>query len=317
MQLIVILLIIVSILTFLSGATIFFGSKKKDRGRSARFLIATIFATIWSISIGIFLVADSSWGSARVSWHVNWTFISAIFIDVALLGFIAWHQKYGKVITSIFAILGLVLASCLVVNPALLYTEVDLSRYGNSLTTNIGPFYIAYIAFFCLLVPTVIFTLLRQIIHSHSPKKRGADLVLLIGFAISGTMALIFNLIVPLWDWSLIWVGPIAISSTIIAFYYTVLRYRILNLSSYWLKLLSYVVIITSVAVVYMIIFAIVFAALFRGATPSLEVIILNFIMILIFLALTPVMNEFTKFTRYLITDQKKHYREGHKPDGE
>ena len=316
MQLIVILLIIVSILTFLSGATIFFGSKKKDRGRSARFFVATIFATIWSISIGIFLVADPSWDPARVSWHVNWTFISAIFIDVALLGFIVWHQKYGKIATSIFAILGFILAGCLVANPSLLYTEVNLSRYGNSLTTNIGPFYIAYIAFFCLLVPTVIFTLLRQIIHSHSQKKRGADLVLLIGFAISGTMALIFNLIVPLWDWSLIWVGPIAISSTIIAFYYTVLRYRILNLSSHWLKLLSYVVIITSIAVIYMVIFAIVFAALFRGATPSLEVIILNFIMILIFLALTPVMNEFTKFTRYLITNQKKQSGEDHDSDG-
>ncbi len=316
MQLIVILLVIVSILTFLSGATIFFGSKKKDRGRSARFFIATIFATIWSISIGVFLVADPSWDPARVSWHVNWTFISAIFIDVALLGFIVWHQKYGKIATSVFIVLGLILASCLVANPSLLYTDINLSRYGNSLVTNIGPFYIAYIIFFCLLVPTVIFTLLRQIIHSHSSKKRAADLVLLVGFAISGTMALIFNLIVPLWDWSLIWIGPIAISSTIIAFYYTVLRYHILNLSSHWLKLLSYVVIITFIAVVYMVIFAIVFAALFRGATPSLEVVILNFIMILIFLALTPAMNEFTKFTRYLITNQKKHCGEEHNSDG-
>lgn len=305
MQLIVILLVVVSILTFLSGATIFFGAAKRDRMRAARFFVATIFATIWSVSIGIFLVADPS-QAERIYWHVNWTFISAIFIDVALLGFIAWHQKYGKVATSVFAVLGLILASCLVANPSLLYTDVNLTRYGNSLTTNIGPFYIVYIIFFCLLVPTVIFTLLRQIIHSHSPKKRGADLVLLIGFAISGTMALIFNLIVPLWDWSLIWIGPVAISTTIIAFYYTILRYRILNLSSRWLKLLSYVVIITSVAVVYMVIFAVVFAALFRGSTPSLEVIILNFIMVLIFLALTPAMNEFTKFTRSLITGEKK-----------
>lgn len=305
MQLIVILLVVVSVLTFLSGVATFFGASKKDRTRAARFFLATIFATIWSVSIGIFMMAEPDW-SERMHWHVNWTYISAIFIDVALLGFIAWHQKYGKIATSVFAIFGIILASCLAANPSLLYTDIILTRYGNSLVTNIGPFYVTYIIFFCLLVPTVIFTLLRQIMHSHSPKKRGADLVLLIGFAISGTMALIFDLIVPLWDWSLIWIGPVAISTTIIAFYYTILRYRILNLSSRWIKILSYVVIITSIAVVYMVIFAIVFAALFRGATPSLEVIILNFIMILIFLALTPAMNEFTKFTRFLISGEKK-----------
>ncbi len=309
MQLIVILLVVVSVLTFLSGVATFFGVSRKDRARAGRFFLATIFATIWSVSIGIFLVAEPSWLD-RMHWHVNWTYISAIFIDVALLGFIAWHQKYGKALTTFFAIFGIVLASCLVANPSLLYTSINLTRYGNTLTTNIGPFYILYIIFFCLLVPTVIFTLLRQIFHSHSPKKRGADLVLLIGFAISGTMALIFDLIVPLWDWSLVWVGPLAISTTIIAFYYAILRYRVLVLSSRWVKILSYVVIITSIAVVYMVIFAIVFAALFRGATPSLEVIILNFIMILIFLALTPAMNEFTKFTRFLISGEQKPHGE-------
>ncbi len=304
MQLIVILLIIVSVLTFLSGATIFLGSTKKDRARSAWFFVATIFATIWSVSIAIFLMAEPDWAPI-IKWHVNWTFISAIFIDIALLGYIAWQKKYGKVATLFFFTLGLILAGFLFYDPGLLYTSVNLSRVGNSLTTNIGAFYIIYILFFCLLVPTVILTLLHSTLRARSPKTRGSNLVLMFGFMISGTTSLIFNLIVPLWNWGLIWLGPLAISTTIICFYYTILRYRTLNLNSRWLKLLSYVVIITSLAVIYMVIFAIIFAALFRGSTPSTEVIILNFIMILIFIALMPAMNEFNKFIRSLISGQK------------
>jgi len=309
MHLIVILLFTVSILTLLSGAIVFFGSKRGDRTRSAWFFVATLFATFWMVSISLFLIAEPSWFET-ISWHVNWTYISALFIDIALLGYISWREKYGRILTTTFLVLGLILTGIFLADPSLLYNKVILTNAGNSLETNIGPFYFAYIAFFCLLVPSVIITLFRQIYRSRSKRTRGADLVLLIGFAISGTMSLVFNLILPLWDWSLIWLGPLAISTTIIAFYYTILRYRTLNLASIWLRIFSYVVIVASIAIIYMIIFSLVFAALFRGSTPSTEVIILNFIMILVFIALMPAMNEFIKFVRSLISSQKTSVRQ-------
>lgn len=304
MQLIVILLVTVSILTILSGATVFFGAKKGERLKSFWFFVATIFATVWTISICLFLRATPD-TTLNMVWHTNWTYISAVFIDIALLAYISWQEKYGKLVTSFFVVFGLILTAIFVNNPSLLYTDIIIEKAGNSLVTNIGPFYFTYIGFFCLLVPAVIITLFKQIINSTSIKKRGGDLVLLIGFAVSGTTSLIFNLILPLWRWDLIWLGPLAISTTIIAFYYSILRYRILNLYSTWLKILSYIVIITSLAVVYMVIFSIVFAAMFRGATPSTEVIILNFIMILIVLLLLPAMNELGMFIRSLISNQQ------------
>ena len=54
-----------------------------------------------------------------------------------------------------------------------------------------------------------------------------------------------------------------------------------------------------------MIVFYIIFIAMFKGSSPSLEVIILNFIMVLFFLLLMPAMNELTAFVRSLITDQE------------
>ena len=87
-----------------------------------------------------------------------------------------------------------------------------------------------------------------------------------------------------------------------------------INLSVRWLQFFSYMVVVVSIAIVYMIIFSIVFAALFRGSTPSLEVIILNFIMILIFIALIPAMNGLITFIRRLIIEQHPRAQKHLKP---
>jgi len=304
MQLVSILLITVSVLTILSGLAVFLGASKGDRVRSLWFFIATIFALIWTVSIVLFLTATAEAGE-KVDIYIKATYLSAIYIDVALLGYIVWKQKYGKFLTFAFLVAGITLSVVFLRDPSLLYTNVTLSAAGNSLGTNIGTFYFVYIAFFSCLVPTVIIVLLRQILKTTSSRRRGGDIVLLIGFAISGTAALVFNLILPLSRWDLIWVGPLAISTTIVAFYYAILRYRALNLSSIWLRILSYVVFITSAAVIYMVIFFLVFMAMFRGAVPSTEVIVLNFIMIAIVLLLIPAMSEVTMFMRSLISMQQ------------
>ena len=314
MQLVAILLITVSILTLLSGLAVFLGSSKGDRMRSLWFFIATIFATIWMVTISLFLIAKPSWID-HMTLLVDMTYISAIFIDIALLGYINWQHKAGRITTLVFAFLGIIYAIIFMLNPSLLYTEIKLTNAGNSLVTNFSPFYFTYIAFFCVLVPVVILTLLNRVLKSTSDRIRRGDLVLMIGFAISGTMSLVFNLILPLWTWDFIWIGPLAISTTILSFYYTILRFRALKLNSRWLKALSYIVIITSLAVLYMIVFYIVFTAMFRGSTPSTEVIVLNFIMVLFFLLLMPAMSELLVLVRSLISGQTETNKKG-KKDG-
>ena len=307
MQLIVILLATVAVLTFLSGAIVFFGSSKGDRIRSAWFFLAAIFATAWMASISVFMVAQPELTN-NIEWHVKWTFISAILIDAAFLGYISWVQKNGKYLTLFFAILGIIISALIFTAPDLLYSDIIIARTGNSVVMNIGPLYIAYNAFFALIVPAIIFSLFKQFLKTRSQRKKGGDITIMVSFGISSLIILVANLILPLiGNWSAIWLGPLALSATIIGFYYTILRYRSLNLSSIWLKIFSYIVIVSSVAIVYMMIFAIIFAALFRGSPPSTEVIILNFIMILVFIALMPAMNEFIKFIRTLIGQSDQH----------
>ena len=305
MQLIVILLATVSILTFLSGAIVFFGSTKGDRVRSAWYFAAAIFATVWMASISVFLVTKPG-DIDYINWHVIWTFVSAILLDVAFLGYGAWNKRYGKIATLIFLALGLIVGGIIMINPTSLYSEIVLSNTGNSVVMNIGPIYFSYIAFFGAIVPVIIGVFAHQFFKTRSKRKQGGDIVTMLSFGASSTVVLIFNLILPLFNnWSLIWLGPLALAVTIIAVYYTILRYRMLNLSSAWLRILSYVVIVASVAIIYMIIFSIIFAALFRGSAPSLEVIILNFIMVLIFIALMPALNEALVFVKSLTLDNK------------
>ena len=311
MQLIVILLTTVSVLTFLSGAIVFFGSTKADHIKSAWYFLAAIFATVWMASISVFLVAPPN-AMDTIGWHVNWTFISAIFLEAAFLGYGAWQKRYGKTATLVFLLLGLIISGAILISPESLYSDVILAHTGNSVVMNIGPLYFAYIGFFMTIVPAIITVFLHQFFKTNSERKRGGDFVTMSSFGLSSTLVLVFNLILPLFgNWSLIWIGPLALAVTILAVYYTILRYRMLNLNSIWLRIFSYVVIIASIAIVYMVIFSIIFAALFRGSTPSTEVIVLNFIMILIFIALMPAMSGLMAFIKSLISgsDTKKGHR--------
>ena len=304
MQLIVILLATVAILTFLSGAIVFFGTSKGDRARSAWYFTAAIFATAWMSSIALFLVAKPD-SADTIFWHVNWTFVSAVFLDAAFLGYGAWSKRYGKIATTIFWIFGLVVGISILLNPGALYSDIVLSNTGNSVVLNTSPLYFAYIAFFATIVPAIIAVFFHQFLKSRSKRKKGGDIITMTSFGASSTVVLIVNLILPLLgNWGLIWLGPLALAMTILGVYYTILRYHMLNLASVWLRIFSYIVVVSSIAIIYMIIFSVIFAALFRGSTPSTEVIILNFIMILIFIALMPAMNGLMIFIRSLMVGQ-------------
>jgi hypothetical protein len=202
--------------------------------------------------------------------------------------------------------IGLLISLVIFLKPEILYSEIILASTGNSITLNIGAFYISYIIYFCLIVPAIVLTLFKQYLNTRSNRKKGGDLTIMISFGLSSILVIVAEVVLPIMgDWHLIWLGPLALSATIIAFYYTILKYRSLNLSSIWLKIFSYIVLLSSAAIVYMIIFSLIFAALFRGSTPSTEVIILNFIMTLVFLVLMPAINEVYTSIRALIGDHK------------
>jgi len=306
MQLITILLTTVSVLTFLSGIVVFFGSTKKDRARSTWFLVAAIFSTLWMVFIASFLLADENdIGSLEI--RVAMAFAAAIFMDVAFLGYSSWDKKHGKLLTSIFLIFGVIVGGLIIAQPHWFYSEVDLISTGNTIDLIMGPLFYTYVVFFATIIPAIIAFYLKQFLRSSSKRQKNSDILILVGYGVASLVVLICNLILPLFDnWNFLWLGPVFFAAAIISIYFSVLYYKNLILSSIWLRIFSYIVIFASIAILYMAIFSLIFAALFKGSTPSLEVIILNFIMVLIFIALTPAISSILKTVQSAIAAPKK-----------
>ncbi len=303
MRLIHILVIVVAILTILSGLTLFFGSKKSEKLHSIWFLIAAIGEAIWGVSIALFLsLGSSEFETSLAPWLVKGIYIGAIVMDVCLLGYISWKYKIGKVFTVFFTVVGLALIGIFCYDPSILYSEIILSNLGNSVSIDLSQwFYIAYALYFCAITPALCLFLIFKIRNTHNRKMKKGYLFFMIGLAVAGILSLIFDIILPSSRYDLIWVGPLTIGLVIIGFYYAIIRFRVITLSTNWMRVMSYVVLTGSAVIIYLLIFHIVFSSLFKIANPSFQVILLNFIMIAIVLLLTPAISELNSMTKSLI----------------
>lgn len=306
MQIITLLLTIVAILTILSGIVVFAGATKKERTTNAWFLVATIGSALWVVSVGAFFALTTNDISAAVVW-VSLIFIGSLLMIIALLGFASWNYRVGKFLTILMAVFGGILVYFVINYPNLFYSSISLNRNGDNVINFINGFsFWFYGGFIGIATILALIFLLYRTLHTHSKKNRGGYLIFLTGLSVNSLFSLSCDLILPLFgncNW--LWAGPFAICITMLAFYYAVLRYRTIILSNIWMKILSYVIIMASGALIYMLIFYVIFKALFHGANPSPEVLLLNFIMVLIMLLLMPVINEVSAVVRSLISTKQ------------
>ncbi|MBR3169354.1 hypothetical protein IKF23_02845 [Candidatus Saccharibacteria bacterium] len=303
MHFIYILVIAVAILTILAALALVFGSSKSEKPHSLWFLSAAIGEVIWSVSIAVFLsLGDGNIDVTVAPWLVKGIYIGAILMDTSILGYVSWKYKLGKILTSLFLIVGIGLATILIYDPSILYSEIVLRDGSASLAIDMSKgFYYIYEVYFCLLIPSFCGFLLYKIKHTSSKKAKKGYLFFLIGLAVAGFLSGIFDLLMPPFRYDLIWVGPLAIGLIILGFYFSILKFKMVSLDSSWLKVLSSIVIISSAFIVYLLIFNLVFSALFKVPNPSFQVLLLNFIMIAIVLALVPAFSEIRDLTKSLI----------------
>lgn len=102
--------------------------------------------------------------------------------------------------------------------------------------------------------------------------------------------------------YDLIWVGSFGTTVVIVAFFYAVIRYRIITVSAKWMRALAYIVVMAMSVIAYMLIFYTIFTVLFKIPNPSTSVLVLNFLMIVIVLLLMPVINELIASIRSTIS---------------
>ncbi|MBR3257201.1 hypothetical protein IKG02_02855 [Candidatus Saccharibacteria bacterium] len=298
------LLLTTAILTTMCGLAVFVGSTKPEKKRSLWFLIATLGCAIWTVSIGLFLSLSPEKESLAPLLVVG-IYLGAVIMDVGILAYNSWKYDLGKLLTVIFLLIGAVIIGIFLSNPSVLYESITISRTENYVTLVNGWYYWTYLVYFTILTFALLGSIVFAIKNTKNKGQRIGLNVFFVGQSIAGLLACIFDLILPLKDYSLIWIGPLAISITMLTFYYAIVKYHSIRLNSGWLKVLTYVVFVSLAAIVYMLIFYIIFTAIFRGAKPSTQVIVLNSVMILIVFLLMPAFSELTSFTKSLISTKE------------
>lgn len=297
MQLIRTLLIAATIVVLLSGISIFFGSSKQEKKTSIYFLLSAFGASLWTIAITIFLNMPSN-SPNFIHGIVTCIIAGVTLCDVGLLAFLSWNYKGGKPLTFIFALVGTLLVALLAYDPTLFYSSVEFDKGFTRLLVNYGWYYFSLIAYFFLI--SIVFSnyLKKRIKETTSRNLKTGLKVFYVGLSIGGILALVFDLILISSQPGLVWIGPMATIISIMSFYYSVVKFRTLSISSSWMKIMSYAILIATAIIIYILAFYIVFTALFKIPNPSVEILILNLIMALFLILLMPALIELTNFMK-------------------
>lgn len=292
MSLVSILLYTTSALAVFSGFSAFVGASKVDKKRMAWFFATAVLAAIWTVAIALFLSLPV--GSENVAPGIIMTvYISSAMMMVTLLGYAGWKYRIGKVLVVLAAISLAVTVAIVLRDTKVLFDGFELTNQGNTVHLVNGWVYWLYTFYFVLNSILAWYFIWKNSNSVRLKRIRMGDRVLMVGLVITGGFAIFTDLLLPIFvRYDLIWIGPLALTITLVAFYYAILRFRIVSIDSGWLKTLSYIVLLTSGAVVYMLVFYLIFTALFKVPNPSASVLVLNFIMIVIVLLLMPVINE-------------------------
>ena len=294
MYLITILLIIVAALMVLSGFLALVGSAKKERTRLAWFFIAMIGGMIWAIASGMYIVNLES-SEEIMSWLAYSICLGSMIASIGLLGYSIPYNKVGKAILVALACL----SAGLMLVPIFKYDVLPSITHGS-----INGFYLAYGILILVNFALTLWNTFMQIHAAHNKRVKKARIISLIGLACTLGFSLTFNMIFPfiLSNFDFLWVGPLSTYALVLSFYLNLFDTHRITLSSAWFKVLSYVIIIASFAVVYMVLFFLIFTSLFRVPSPSFAVIMLNLIMVVIVLLLIPAITEVSALIKSLIT---------------
>lgn len=303
MSLYAILVYAVSVLAVMSGIAGYIGSPKSERKRMIWYSLLGVFGAVWSVSCVLFLSLPTDASEAMVIATRTGIYYGDAFMAIGIATFCVWREKWGKPLTIVCALFMACFLTLLTVNPEIMFSGYTLSaQQGNSIELVRGWAYFVYIMYNAVCCGAAI---LGTYMHSRRARQRSVkrgDYVLLGGMIFTSIFSLVFNAAFPIWvTYSLIWVGPLSLSATLITFYFASLKFHLVSMESKWLKVLSSVVLMVSGAIIYMLIFYLIFTALFKIPNPSPAILVLNFLMIIIVLLLMPVLNEVSSQIKSLI----------------
>lgn len=304
------LLILTSIVTFLSAFCILIGSGRKKRLEVLPYFLAILSSSIWSITTFLF-VNTSPENSEVVKYIIPFLFLSPLFMDICLVRYIFRRAKTAKTFFTVFSVLFFFLVTAILfMSPSDFYTSCTISSTGNLIDIADYSLYIYYAIYFFITTLIIAFAELYQFLKAKVPDTRFHLFIAGAGVFITRMFMYVFGIVSPMSTFSTYWLAPVLISLMIAFDYYAILKCRVVDLSSKALKFFSNIILIASGAVCYVMIVYIVLKFLFKANNLSDDVYVLNYIMAAVLFFILPILNSLRDSTKSEIEKDDSHQAE-------
>lgn len=296
---------IVVVLTMTVGLSIFTSNRrKKGRFSALSLAIAYFGAAFWALFVQLF---RSSTG--EMDAHVFHQFFSVIAlltpIGCLLYAFSIYGRKVSSVVICTIAVLiTVIIGYFIITDPASFYASIVLADGGNYAVLADTPLVMAYMSSFGIYLSIAVAMIFVKAYKTKNDERRKGLLCVGGGLMLSAGICLIFNVIMPvLGQYEMFLIGPLALAITMLFTYFATLKYKVFTNDSKMIQYSTYLVVVAMGAIIYTIIFYLVFMLVFRGASPSDEIITLQFVMVVIIILFLPTINHFIEYIKEMISD--------------
>ena len=152
-------------------------------------------------------------------------------------------------------------------------------------------------------------TLYMVLLAYAAAKSKGAEKkvgwTLFLALVLAASLNTVCYIVLPMMgSYDLSWLGPVALGAAMTIVYLLTIKYHAFSSPQRFLQNLAYVTVVIAAALIYNVLFYLIFILLFRGAAPSMQIIILNLVMVVIFIFCIPIFNHMFSITRGI--DQRK-----------
>ena len=295
---------VIAVLAVFAGITLALGVRREQRGQGVMFFFAALFGAIWAAAIAIFLLLpNDTRGEALAPSTVLVIYSAAIPMMVFMMAFLTSRMRMGRIALIVFLIYGVILLTLLWSNPGLLYDSITLSNEAGQNSVNLveGWFYLAYSCFLVAIASITLALTLFRIIRSDARSERAGLTVMMGGFFFAMIFCVVFDIWLPTFRYDLIWLGPVSLCAIVLAYFYAALKYHTIVLSSKGLRFLSYLIIISFVATIYIFVYVMATKYILHVDIGG-EVLIANMVMVLLLVAIVPLLSELSTVVKSMLS---------------
>ena len=226
MDLISIILSIVSLIT--AGLSLFI-IRGKQHDSNKIFALFILSISLWSFGLLLFRLTRSLDLALHISrfYYIVAAAIPTFFLHFSIL--FPEKKKQNSILKACLYAPLFIITIGLIINPNLILTDVYFLNDGvKSATLNLVN-YLIYSFYFCILLVIAYVNLFRSYFNSKNHIIKAQLRFIFIGTIIPYVIAMYFDLILPLFNYTYIWIGPLMAIVVVWALLYAVYRHHLLN----------------------------------------------------------------------------------------